>query len=82
MIYSLNGERCTSSSRLLIQKSISAEFVEKVKARVAILNVGHPLNPATEVGPLIHEQHREKVASYFDIAKEDYLSQSDRNGTR
>ena len=71
MIYSLNGERCTSSSRLLIQKSISAEFVEKVKARVAGLNVGHPLNPATEVGPLIHEQHREKVASYFDIAKED-----------
>ncbi len=71
MIYSLNGERCTSSSRLLIQKSIAEEFVEKVKTRVAALNVGHPLNPSTEVGPLIHEKHREKVASYFDIAKDD-----------
>ncbi|NKB35025.1 MAG: 5-carboxymethyl-2-hydroxymuconate semialdehyde dehydrogenase [Pseudomonadales bacterium] len=71
MIYSLNGERCTSSSRLLIQKSIAAEFVEKVRQRVAALKVGHPLNPETEVGPLIHEKHRDKVSSYFDIAKQD-----------
>ena len=71
MIYSLNGERCTSSSRLLIQKSIASEFVERVKTRVAALQVGHPLNPNTEVGPLIHEAHREKVFSYFDIAKQE-----------
>ncbi|MDD9894336.1 MAG: 5-carboxymethyl-2-hydroxymuconate semialdehyde dehydrogenase [Gammaproteobacteria bacterium] len=71
MIYSLNGERCTSSSRLLIQKGIAGEFIECVKERVAKLKLGHPLNPATEVGPLIHEKHREKVASYFDIAQQE-----------
>jgi 5-carboxymethyl-2-hydroxymuconic-semialdehyde dehydrogenase len=71
MTYSLNGERCTSSSRLLIQKSIATDFIEQVKARVAALDVGHPLNPGTEVGPLIHEKHREKVSSYFEIAKLD-----------
>ena len=71
MTYSLNGERCTSSSRLLIQKSIATDFIEQVKARVAALDVGHPLNPGTEVGPLIHEKHREKVSSYFEIAKKD-----------
>lgn len=71
MIYSLNGERCTSSSRLLIQKSIENEFLEKLEARVAALKLGHPLDPKTEVGPLIHKRHFEKVCSYFEIAKED-----------
>ena len=71
MIYSLNGERCTSSSRLLVQSTIAEEFVEKVRARVAALNIGHPLDPATEIGPLIHPIHLNKVASYFDIAKDE-----------
>jgi len=71
MIYSLNGERCTSSSRLLIQESIKDEFLERLAARVKQLNVGHPIDPATEVGPLIHPRHFEKVCSYFDIAKQD-----------
>ena len=69
MIYSLNGERCTSSSRLLLQESLAPKFVERLAARVAALRVGHPLDPATEIGPLIHERHRDKVLSYFDIAR-------------
>ncbi|MEM7188496.1 MAG: 5-carboxymethyl-2-hydroxymuconate semialdehyde dehydrogenase [Pseudomonadota bacterium] len=71
MIYSLNGERCTSSSRLLVQSSIAEEFTAKLAERVRNLKVGHPLDPATEVGPLIHPVHRDKVCSYFDVAKED-----------
>lgn len=71
MIYSLNGERCTSSSRLLLQRSIHDEFVGKMAQRVKNLNVGHPLDPQTEVGPLIAPEHLNKVCSYFDIAKED-----------
>jgi 5-carboxymethyl-2-hydroxymuconic-semialdehyde dehydrogenase len=71
MIYSLNGERCTSSSRLLVQKSIYDEFVGKVAERVKKLKVGHPLDPTTEIGPLIHTRHLEKVVSYFDIARKD-----------
>ena len=71
MIYSLNGERCTSSSRLLIQDSIAEAFVAKLTARVTALKVGHPLDPATEIGPLIHQRHLDKVCSYFDIAKAD-----------
>ena len=71
MIYSLNGERCTSSSRLLIQESIQDEFIEKLTKRVNNLRVGSPLDPATEVGPLIHTRHFEKVCSYFEVAKED-----------
>ncbi|MEO8722284.1 MAG: 5-carboxymethyl-2-hydroxymuconate semialdehyde dehydrogenase [Sphingobium sp.] len=68
MIYSLNGQRCTSSSRLLVQDSIYDEFVARIAARVKKLKVGDPFDPATEVGPLIHPRHFAKVASYMDIA--------------
>jgi 5-carboxymethyl-2-hydroxymuconic-semialdehyde dehydrogenase len=68
MIYSLNGQRCTSSSRLLVQSSIYGEFVEKVAERARRLRVGDPLDPKTEVGPLIHPRHLEKVMSYMDVA--------------
>ncbi len=71
MIYSLNGERCTSSSRLLVQRSIYDRFVERVTARIATLKVGHPLDPATDIGPLIHERHLDKVLSYFKVAREE-----------
>jgi 5-carboxymethyl-2-hydroxymuconic-semialdehyde dehydrogenase len=69
MIYSLNGQRCTSSSRLLVQSSIHDEFVEKVAERARKLRVGDPLDPRTEVGPLIHPRHLEKVMSYMDVAR-------------
>ena len=71
MIYSLNGERCTSSSRLLIHADIAPAFLDKLAARVRALRVGNPLDPATEVGPLIHQRHFDKVCSYFDIARAD-----------
>jgi 5-carboxymethyl-2-hydroxymuconic-semialdehyde dehydrogenase len=71
MIYSLNGQRCTSSSRALVQRSIYDKFVAELKARVEKIKVGHPLDPATEMGPLIHERHVEKVLSYTEHAKVD-----------
>ncbi len=69
MIYSLNGQRCTSSSRLLVQRSIYDRFVEQVAARAKALKVGDPFDPATEVGPLIHPHHRDKVRSYMGVAE-------------
>jgi len=71
MQFSLNGERCTSSTRLLVQDSIYDTFTAKVAKRIKKIKVGHPLDPSTEIGPLIHPTHFEKVISYFDIAKED-----------
>jgi 5-carboxymethyl-2-hydroxymuconic-semialdehyde dehydrogenase len=71
MIYSLNGERCTSSSRLLVQRTIHDEFVARLAERVKRIKVGHPLDPDTEIGPLIHPDHVGKVLGYFDIAKEE-----------
>ncbi|WP_299153547.1 5-carboxymethyl-2-hydroxymuconate semialdehyde dehydrogenase [uncultured Tateyamaria sp.] len=71
MIYSINGERCTSSSRLLVQDTIRSEFEAKLVERVNRIKVGHPLDPATEIGPLVSKEHFDKVTRYFDIARED-----------
>lgn len=71
MIYSLNGERCTSSSRLLVEAPIYERFTAAVAARAKAIKVGHPLDPQTEIGPLIHPIHEAKVLSYFDLAREE-----------
>ena len=71
MIYSLNGQRCTSSSRLLIQSGIRDRFIRALEERVKSLRVGHPLDPRTEVGPLVHTGHFDKVMSYMDAARQD-----------
>ncbi|MEZ5721533.1 MAG: 5-carboxymethyl-2-hydroxymuconate semialdehyde dehydrogenase [Paracoccaceae bacterium] len=71
MIYSLNGERCTSSSRLLVQESIYDEVTARVAEVANRIKVGHPLDPETVVGPLIHPEHEEKVLSYVAKAKEE-----------
>ena len=71
MIYSLNGERCTSSSRLLVQETIAGEFQARLVERINRIRVGHPLDPATEMGPLIHQTHFDKVLSYVGIGKAD-----------
>ena len=68
MIYSLNGERCTSSSRLLVQRSIYDDFTERLVAKLRNIPVGHPLDPDTVVGPLIHPRHCDKVRSYIELA--------------
>lgn len=71
MIYSLNGERCTSSSRLLVQESVYDEVTARVAEAAKRIKVGHPLDPDTVVGPLIHPEHEAKVLSYFARAREE-----------
>ncbi|MBI1201097.1 MAG: 5-carboxymethyl-2-hydroxymuconate semialdehyde dehydrogenase [Rhodopseudomonas sp.] len=69
MIYSLNGERCTSSSRLLVEDSIYPQFTAMVAEKAKRIKIGHPLDPATVVGPLIHPVHEKKVLDYLEIGR-------------
>ncbi|MEC7156009.1 MAG: aldehyde dehydrogenase family protein, partial [Pseudomonadota bacterium] len=71
MIYSLNGERCTSSSRVLVEASVHDDFTAILADKAKRLKIGHPLDPDTVVGPLIHPEHEAKVLSYFDIARDE-----------
>eukprot|EP01035_Chromulina_nebulosa_P000123 gene122-biopygen92 len=69
MIYSLNGERCTSSSRLLVEEGIYDRFTEMVAEKAKRIKVGHPLDPETVIGPLIHPVHEKKVLDYIEIGR-------------
>ena len=67
MIFSNNGERCTAGSRILVQRSIYASFVEKFVARAKKISVGDPLDEKTLVGPMISQAHLAKVRSYIEL---------------
>ncbi len=67
MIFSNNGERCTAGSRILVQQSIYAGFVEKFVARAKKIVVGDPLDEKTIVGPMISQGHLAKVRSYIEL---------------
>jgi 5-carboxymethyl-2-hydroxymuconic-semialdehyde dehydrogenase len=70
-IFSLNGERCTAGSRLLIEESIYDRFVEAIAQRTAHIRVGDPSDPQTELGPLIHPEHYSRVQSYLESGRQE-----------
>ncbi len=67
MIFSNNGERCTAGSRILVQQSIYADFVQKFAERAKRITVGDPLDEKTIVGPMISRAHLAKVRSYIEL---------------
>jgi len=67
MIFSNNGERCTAGSRILVQKSIYAKFVDRFAERARRITVGDPLDEKTIVGPMISQAHLAKVRSYIEL---------------
>ncbi|HZG72038.1 MAG TPA: 5-carboxymethyl-2-hydroxymuconate semialdehyde dehydrogenase [Chondromyces sp.] len=70
-IFSFNGERCTSNSRVFLHKNIKDKFVQALKERVQNIKIGDPMDPSTELGPLIETGHFNKVKRYIEIAKEE-----------
>ncbi|MBB5953983.1 5-carboxymethyl-2-hydroxymuconic-semialdehyde dehydrogenase [Saccharothrix tamanrassetensis] len=70
-VFSLNGERCTASSRVLVQREIYDRFVEALAARASAVRVGLPSDPSTEVGALIHPEHYARVMEYVEIGKQE-----------
>jgi len=65
MVFSNNGERCTAGSRILVQRSIYADFAARFAARARRIRVGDPLDEATLIGPMISQDHLAKVRSYI-----------------
>jgi acyl-CoA reductase-like NAD-dependent aldehyde dehydrogenase len=60
------GQDCCARSRILVERSAAEPFLEALEREVMTLRVGDPLDDATQMGPLISADHREKVASYVD----------------
>ncbi|MER5319941.1 CoA-acylating methylmalonate-semialdehyde dehydrogenase [Streptosporangium roseum] len=61
------GERCMAISVVLAVDPVGDELVDKIVSRVSELTVGPGDDPASQMGPLVTEVHRDKVASYLDL---------------
>ncbi len=67
-IFSSSGQSCIAGSRVFVQRGIFARFVDRLVQRTRSLRVGPGTDPATQVGPLVHVEHREKVRRMVDDA--------------
>ncbi|HWL40885.1 MAG TPA: aldehyde dehydrogenase family protein [Gemmatimonadaceae bacterium] len=67
--FGTTGQRCTATSRLILQKKIHDKFVGMLEKRAKGLKLGDGRKKGTDVGPLINEDSLRKVAMYVDIGK-------------
>lgn len=63
----MQGECCVAGSRLLVSQEIHDEFVQRLVEKAKQLVIGDPSDPKTEIGPMIHQQHMEKVLNYIQV---------------
>lgn len=69
--FSNQGQICLCGSRIFVERSVHDAFVEGFVARTRELRVGDPLDERTQQGALVSAAHRDKVASYIDLAREE-----------
>ncbi|HUP16109.1 MAG TPA: aldehyde dehydrogenase [Acidimicrobiia bacterium] len=65
------GEICLAGSRILVHRPVYEEFCARFVEGAESWTIGHPLDPATRVGPLVSIEHMEKVLSYIDLAEKE-----------
>ncbi|MEX2629244.1 MAG: betaine-aldehyde dehydrogenase [Tistlia sp.] len=63
------GEVCSNGTRVFVQESVREAFLEKLVARTRAMRIGDPLDPETQVGALISEDHMNKVLGYIEKGK-------------
>ena len=69
--FGTTGQRCTATSRILLQKGISRKFTDEFVARVKNLKIGNGLDESVQVGPQVNKSQIETSAKYVEIAKKD-----------
>lgn len=70
-IFHNQGQACIAGARLVLHESIADEFLERFIGLARSIKVGNPLDPATEMGPLTSQLHRDRVLRYVDIARDE-----------
>jgi aldehyde dehydrogenase (NAD+) len=65
------GQRCTASSRLIVQDGIHDRFVARLSERMRALVVGDPLDKATQIGPVVDAGQLDQDVSYIKIGKDE-----------
>jgi aminomuconate-semialdehyde/2-hydroxymuconate-6-semialdehyde dehydrogenase len=65
------GQVCLGTERVYVERPIFDKFVDALKVQAEAQKPGRPEDPETKIGPLVSLQHREKVLSYYDKAKQE-----------
>ena len=68
-IFAATGQTCIAGSRLLVQRSIHREFLERLVAFAKTARMGNPMNMDTQIGPVTNRPQFDKILRYMDIAK-------------
>lgn len=67
--YSFAGQRCTAARRLIVERSVEDDFLDRFEAAVNAMEVGDPHHPATRVGPVISRRHQRRLSSQLAGAR-------------
>ena len=70
-IFAASGQTCIAGSRLLVQRSIHDEFVEKLVSMAATARIGNPRDKETQVGPVTTLAQRQRILDFIQIAKDE-----------
>jgi len=65
------GQVCLCTEKVYVHQSIFNEFVEKLKAQAAAINIGYPNDEDVFMGPLVSKAHQQKVLSYYQLARDE-----------
>jgi betaine-aldehyde dehydrogenase len=61
-----SGQVCSNATRVFVHSKVKAQFLERLIKRVGAMRIGDPMDPATQVGALVSEQHMHKVLGYIE----------------
>ncbi len=67
--FGTSGQRCTATSRLILQAGIYDRFLEMLVRRLETFRVGDPLDPATDMGPVASADQERKILEYIEIGR-------------
>jgi aminomuconate-semialdehyde/2-hydroxymuconate-6-semialdehyde dehydrogenase len=70
-IYLNSGQVCLCSERVFVERPLYEKFVAALSARIREVKMGWPTDAQTTMGPLISAEHRDKVLSYYKLAREE-----------
>jgi aldehyde dehydrogenase (NAD+) len=69
-VFANSGQICSAGTRLYVQRQIYEEFVQRVADHAKAMRVGDPLDPATEMGPLVSAEQLDRVTAYMTLGTE------------
>ncbi len=69
--FGTTGQRCTAASRVIVNRAVEKPLLERLEARARKMRMGHGLDPATDMGPVINARQLQKIHEYTQIGEQE-----------